>query len=79
MTGFQTKRAMSADRFAQPLDKADREELVSYLADSDYDYIMNEDGGLELLDSYLRQGFKGYDNFTDIELITEYKQREEMK
>ena len=79
MTGFQSKRAMSADRFAQPLDEADREELVSYLADSDYDYIMNEDGGPELLDSYLRSGFKGYDSFTDIELITEYKQREEMK
>lgn len=79
MTGFQSKRAMSADRFAQPLDEADRQELVDYLADSDYDYIMNEDGGLELLDSYLRSGFKGYDSFTDAELITEYKQREEMK
>lgn len=79
MTGFQSKRAMSADRFAQPLDEADREELVSYLADSDYDYIMNEGGGPELLDSYLRSGFKGYDSFTDIELITEYQQREEMK
>jgi hypothetical protein len=79
MTGFQTKRAMSADRFAGPLDEADREELVSYLADSDYDYIMECDGGLELLDSYLRQGFKGYDSFSDAELITEYKQRKEME
>jgi hypothetical protein len=79
MTGYTSKKAMSADRFVQPLDEADREELVAYLTDSDYDYIMNEDGGLELLESYLRSGFKGYDSFTDAELVTEYKQREEMK
>jgi len=65
--------------FVQPLDEAAREELVSYLADGDYDYIMNEDGGPELLDSYLHQGFVGYNAYTDIELITEYQQREEMK
>jgi hypothetical protein len=70
---------MVMKNFTQPLDEADREELVSYLADGDYDYIMNEDGGPELLDSYLRSGFIGYDAYTDIELITEYQQREEMK
>ena len=71
MTGFQTKRAV-----AQELD---RDEMVAYLCDSDYDYIMNDDGGLELLDSYLRLGFKGYEAYTDEELIVEYKQRKEME
>jgi hypothetical protein len=61
------------------LDEADREELVTYLADSDFDYIMETDGGLELLDSYLRNGFKGYDAYTMEELVVEYKQRKEME
>lgn len=69
-----------AERIATgPLDEADREELVTYLADSDYDYIMECDGGLELLDSYLRNGFVGYDAYTDAELIAEYLQRKEME
>jgi hypothetical protein len=64
---------------AGPLDEVDREELVTYLSDSDFEYIMQEDTGLELLDSYLRDGFKGYAQFTDAELIVEYKQRKEME
>jgi hypothetical protein len=56
----------------------DREEMVAYLCESDFQYIMHEDGGLELLDSYLRLGFKGYDAYTPEELVVEYKQRKEM-
>jgi hypothetical protein len=40
---------------------------------------MHEDGGMELLDSYLRDGFKGYDAYTQEELIVEYAQRKEME
>lgn len=56
----------------------DREEMVAYLCESDFQYIMHEDGGLELLDSYLRLGFKGYDAYTDAELKVEFEQRKEM-
>lgn len=73
MTGFQSKRAMGADKFLP-----NRDEMVDYLADSDFDYIM-EGTGAELLDSYLRTGFKGYDAYTDTELEAEYIQRKEMK
>jgi hypothetical protein len=57
----------------------DREEMVAYLCESDFQYIMHEDGGMELLDSYLRDGFKGYDAYTHEELIVEYQQRKEME
>jgi hypothetical protein len=57
----------------------DREEMVAYLCESDFQYIMHEDGGMELLDSYLRDGFKGYDAYTQEELIVEYQQRKEME
>jgi hypothetical protein len=57
-----------------------RDEMIDYLADSDFDYIMNGDGlGAELLDSYLRSGFVGYEAYTDRELIAEMAQRKEMK
>jgi hypothetical protein len=55
--------------------------MVEYLADSDYDYIIHsrDGGGLELLDSYLRNGFKGYEAYTDEELTAEVAQRKEME
>ena len=56
-----------------------REQMIDYLSDSDYDYIMNEDGGPELLDSYIRNGFKGYEAYTDAELTVEVSQRKEME
>ena len=57
-----------------------REQMVEFLIDSDYAYIMDNDGGgLELLDSYLRNGFKGYEAYTDEELIAEVAQRKEME
>lgn len=57
-----------------------REQMVEFLIDSDYAYIMDNDGGgLELLDSYLRNGFKGYEAYTEEELIAEVAQRKEME
>jgi hypothetical protein len=58
----------------------DREEMIDYLSDSDFDYIQNgSGGGLELLRSYIEDGFKGYGNFTDEELTAEVSQRKEME
>jgi hypothetical protein len=56
-----------------------REEMVEYLSNSDYDYIMQTDGGVELLRSYIEDGFKGYSNYTDEELKLEVNQRKEME
>ena len=56
----------------------DREEMIDFLIDSDFRYIMECANGPELLDSYLGFGFKGYQNFTDDELRYEVAQREEM-
>jgi hypothetical protein len=56
-----------------------REAQIDYLSKSDFDYIMNTDGGLELLWSYLENGFKGYGNFSDEELKMEIEQRKEME
>ena len=58
---------------------ADREEMIDFLSNSDYDYIMQTDGGIELLRSYIEDGFKGYSNFTDAELVAEVKERKWME
>jgi hypothetical protein len=57
----------------------DREEMIDFLIDSDFRYIMECANGPELLDSYLGFGFKGYRNFTDAELAAEYEQRKEIE
>jgi hypothetical protein len=57
----------------------DREAMIEFLSNSDYDYIMQTDGGVELLRSYIEDGFKGYSNFTDAELKLEVEQRKEME
>jgi hypothetical protein len=57
----------------------DREAMIEFLSNSDYDYIMQTDGGIELLRSYIEDGFKGYSNFTDAELKLEVEQRKEME
>jgi hypothetical protein len=57
----------------------DREEMIDYLIDSDFRYIMECANGPELLDSYLGFGFKGYQNFTDDELRYEVAQRKEIE
>lgn len=56
-----------------------RDEMIEYLSDSDYEYIMQTDGGIELLRSYIEDGFKGYSNYTDEELKVEFEQRKEME
>ena len=73
MTGFQTKKAMANDKLFN------RDEAEQFLVDDDFDYIMQQDTGLELLRDYLLIGFKGYMNFTDAELVAEIKERNEMK
>ena len=73
MTGFQTKKAMANDKLFN------RDEAEQFLVDDDFDYIMQQDTGLELLRDYLLLGFKGYANFTDAELVAEIKERNEMK
>jgi hypothetical protein len=57
----------------------DREAMIEYLSDSDFNYIFQQDPGLELLRSYLEDGFKGYNNFTDAELVAEVKERKWME
>ena len=63
--------------------QADREAAIRWLCQKDFDFIINENNGagLELLDSILDSGFKGYGNYTDKELteaIVERKQMERM-
>lgn len=74
MTGFQTKKDMAMSKLF------DREEAIDYLTESDFQYIINGDGmGLELLRTYLEDGFKGYSNFEDEELVAEVKERKWME
>ncbi len=56
-----------------------REEMIDFLADSDYNYIMQEDGGVELLRDILDMGFKGYRHMLDSELRVEVEQRKLMQ
>ena len=53
----------------------DRIKIIEGLVDADFQYIMSGDGA-ELLNSYLEFGFKGYNDFTDEELIAECEQRD---
>ena len=58
----------------------DREEAIQYLCQKDFEYINSSDGaGLELLDSILADGFKGYGNYTDEELNSAVMERKEME
>ena len=59
--------------------EADREVAIEYLCERDFDFINEGDGaGLELLDSILKDGFKGYGNYTDRELNEAIAERKEM-
>lgn len=51
-----------------------RSAVIDTLVDIDWDSIIHMDTS-ELLNSYLRSGFKGYDNFTDEELQSELDNR----
>jgi hypothetical protein len=57
----------------------DRNEMIHFLCESDFRYIMECANGPELLDSYIQWGFKGYENYTDEELRVEYAQRKEIE
>jgi len=60
--------------------EADREIAIEYLCERDFDFINEGDGaGLELLDSILKDGFKGYGNYTDRELNEAIAERKEME
>jgi hypothetical protein len=74
MTGYQSKKAAAEAK------AFDREEAIDYLTESDFQYIMSGDGcGLELLRTYLEDGFKGYGNFEDEELVAEVNERKWME
>jgi hypothetical protein len=60
--------------------KADREAAIQWLCQKDFKFINEGDGaGLELLDSILEDGFKGYGNYTDRELNDAIAERKEME
>ena len=60
--------------------KADRVVAIQYLCQKDFEFINEGDGaGLELLDSILENGFKGYFNYTDRELNDAIAERKEME
>ena len=56
------------------MNNTQRELAMNLLADDDFNFIMNGSGA-ELLDSYLRNGFRGYYEYTDEELIAELESR----
>ena len=61
--------------------KMDREVAIKWLCQKDFDFIINKNNGagLELLDSILENGFKGYGNYTDRELNDAIAERKEME
>jgi hypothetical protein len=52
-----------------------RNDMVDVLEEDDFQYIMTRDGGVEMLRMILAEGFSGYNNFTDQQLIDELKGR----
>lgn len=60
--------------------QADREAAIQWLCQKDFEFINEGDGaGLELLDSILENGFKGYINYTDQELNDAIAERKEVE
>ena len=60
--------------------EADREVAIKWLCQKDFEFITEGDGaGLELLDSILADGFKGYGNYSDKELNEAIAERKEME
>ena len=53
----------------------DRSEALDTLEEQDFQYIMNEAGGMEMLRTILTEGFSGYYSFTDAQLKAELKER----
>lgn len=52
----------------------DRDVLIELLVDNDFDSIMSGDA-MELLNSYLEFGHKGYREYTNSELVAECNER----
>lgn len=52
-----------------------REKMIKALVDSDFNSIIHGDA-LELLDSYLEFGHRGYRDYSDLELIQECAERD---
>ena len=66
---------MTIDEIYAECQAMTRDEKIDFLVNSDYTYIMENCNGPELLDSYLKFGFKGYFVFTDKELHDELVSR----
>lgn len=56
-----------------------REEMIDELEEQDFQYIMNKDGGVEMLRNILFYGFLGYSEYTDEELKAELAERNALK
>jgi hypothetical protein len=50
--------------------KIDREDMIQDLINSTFDHIQQIP---ETLDDYLRHGFRGFEHYTDEELVREYR------
>ena len=75
MTGFQSKQAVAEAKLVEQ----EKFDLQEQLEEQDFQYIMNKDGGVEMLRSILQYGFLGYSNFTLEELRAELKERNWME
>ena len=53
--------------------------LQEELEEQDFQYIMNKDGGVEMLRSILQYGFLGYSNYTLEELRAEMAERKALR
>lgn len=50
--------------------KINREDMIQALINSSFDHIQQIP---ETLDAYLRHGFRGFEDYTDEELVREYR------
>jgi len=50
--------------------RIDRNTMIKHLIDSTFDHIEQFP---ETLDYYLKYGFKGFENYSDFELLQEYR------
>lgn len=75
MTGYQSKKAVASAKQVEE----EKFALQEQLEDQDFEYIMNADGGVEMLRSILQYGFLGYSNYTLAELKAELAERNALK
>jgi len=79
MTGLVSKCLMATSREI-PLSRQDRRELVKFLVEEDYDYIMTSgEAGEQFLRDVLLLGHKGFCDYRDKELAIEAHQYDIMK